>query len=104
MDPFGNSGIPVDTQHNVEEGQFPTNEFVTHESTNPSPTGRTGGRGRNGGGHGEAATTSASAASASVAISRRKCKRTLTVWDHFDIIEEIDNEGNTKHIAQCKYC
>ena len=65
--------------------------------------GHTGCHGCNGGGRGETASASTTA-SASVATSRRKCKRTSTVWDHFDIIEEIDNEGNTKHIAQCKYC
>ncbi|EXB68725.1 hypothetical protein L484_024745 [Morus notabilis] len=66
------------------------------ESTNPNFGGRTGGRGHNGGGRGETASASATA-SASVATSRRKCKHTSTVWDHFDIIEEINNEGDTIH-------
>ncbi|EXB33252.1 Putative AC transposase [Morus notabilis] len=98
MDSFGYSGIPVDAQHNVEEGQFPTNEFVTQQmqSTNPSHGGRTGGRGRNSGrGEVAASATASASASASVATSRRKCKRTSTVWDHFDIIDEVDNEGIT---------
>ncbi|EXB88263.1 Putative AC9 transposase [Morus notabilis] len=91
MDPFSYSGIPVDAQHNVQEGQFPTNEFITQESTNPSPGGRTGGHGRNGGERGETASASATAF-ASVATSGRKSKRTSTVWDHFDILDEIDNK------------
>ncbi|EXC20858.1 Carboxylesterase 1 [Morus notabilis] len=78
MDSFGYSGIPVDAQHNMEEGKFLTNEFITHESTNISPSGRTRGHGRNGGGCGEAASASATT-SASVATSRRKCKRTSII-------------------------
>lgn len=59
------------------------------------------GRGRNGGGRGGEASASATA---SFVSSKRKCKRISTVWEHFDTIEEVDNDGNTKHIAQCKYC
>ena len=70
MDYFGYSGIPVDAQHNVDEGIFPTNEFVTQESNNPNLSGRTRGRGRNGGGRGEAASASA-IVSASVTTFRR---------------------------------
>ncbi|EXC06704.1 hypothetical protein L484_021542 [Morus notabilis] len=61
MGSFCYSGIPVDTQHNVLEGQFPTNKFITQESTNPSPSGRITGRGRNGGGRREEVSASATA-------------------------------------------
>ncbi|EXC04145.1 hypothetical protein L484_006623 [Morus notabilis] len=64
----------------------------TEEPTDLYRGEQTGGRGCNGGGRGEAASASATAF-ASITTSKRKCKRTWTVWDHFDTIEKINNDG-----------
>jgi len=109
----GGDDIPIDAQFNIEEGQFP-NIFQSQESqtmerdadqtANPTPGGRTRGRGRNGGGTSGRGGEASGSASASVASSKKKCKRTSAVWEHFNTFEEVDNNGNIKYVAQCKYC
>ncbi|EXC16741.1 1,2-dihydroxy-3-keto-5-methylthiopentene dioxygenase 2 [Morus notabilis] len=105
--------ISIDAQFNIEEGQF-LNVFQTQESqtmkrvadetANPTPGGRTRGRGRNGGGTSGRGGEASGSASASVASSKKKCMRTSAVWEHFNTFEDVDNNGNIKYVAQCKYC
>ena len=105
--------IPIDAQFNIEEGQF-SNVFqtqesqttgrVTEETASLSPGGRTTGRGRNSGGTGGHGREASGSASASVASSKKKYKCTSAVWEHFNTFEEVDNNSNTKYIAQCKCC
>ena len=105
--------IPIDAQFNIKEGQFPnvfqtqesqTMERVADETANPTPGGRTRGQGRNGGGTSGRGGEASGSASASVASSKKKCKRTSAVWEHFNTFEEVDNNSNIKYIAQRKYC
>ncbi|EXB70094.1 hypothetical protein L484_000515 [Morus notabilis] len=107
------SDIPIDAQFNFEERQFPnvfqtqesqTTERVAEKTANPTAGGRTRCRGRNGGSTGGRGGEASGSASASVASSKKKCKRTSAVWEHFNTFEEVDNNGNIKYIAQCKYC
>ncbi|EXB70683.1 Putative AC9 transposase [Morus notabilis] len=100
--------IPIDAQFNIEEGQFPnvfqtqesqTMERVADETANPTLGGRTRGRGRNGGGIGGRGGEANSSASASVASSKKKCKRTSAVWEHFNTFEEVNNNGRFHEVT-----
>ena len=103
MESFSNGDNPIDPQSPILTNVFTTQESQTQVPEEQCPIlnlgrgGSSGCRGRNGGGGEASATTS-------VATSKRKCKSTSTVWQHFDRFEEVDNDSNTKHIAQCKYC
>ena len=73
------------------------------QTANPTPGGRTKGRGRNGGGTSGRGGEASGSASANVASSKKKCKRISAIWEYFNTFEEVDNNGNIKYIAQCKY-
>ncbi|EXB61731.1 hypothetical protein L484_008797 [Morus notabilis] len=63
------------------------------QTANPTLGGRTRGRGRNGGGTSGRGGEASGSASASVASSKKKCKRTSAVWEHFNTFEDVDNNA-----------